>query len=756
MYRTSRRHVLAELERLDLLLRVQVWRARQARGEAGELAAFYIPDAEADELLDKAIGQPLWAGVPLPAQVLTAVQARLDQFSRDIAEQTAESLSQGVPLRLAALAGMFGLTAFDLDVILLCLAPELDRSYQRLYAYLHDDVTRRLPTVDLAVSLFCPDLDAKLSARTRFAAAAPLRRFHLLELHTVPEESLLDSALRLDPRVASFVLDDSEGLDDGEGHGPGDSGSVDTIDERLREYVTIVPAGSRAVEPVFPGPFRMRLSRLTGNAPAASILYFQGPYGVGKRTAAAAICRAMARPLLTVAGRRLAAAGTDEFATLTRLAGREAKLRGALLLWRDFDALLGQQEDPRLTDLFTVLDALDAPVFLSGTIPWEPSGTRRGVSFLRITFPPPGPDERLRLWRTALADAAADLTPDLADLTPDLADLTPDLAELSGRFRLTGGQIRDAASTARNLVLARASGSAPAPVIPRITASDLHAACRLHSNRKLTELAVQITPHYTWDDIVLPADQTAQLREIHDQVRHRHLVYDTWGFDRKLAMGKGLGILFAGPPGTGKTMAADVLAHALGLNLYKIDLSSVVSKYIGETEKNLARIFAEAATSNAILFFDEADALFGKRTQVRDAHDRYANVEISYLLQKMEEHDGVVVLATNLRGNMDEAFVRRLHVTVEFQLPGVADRRRIWEQIWPATLPRDASLDLDFLARRIEVAGGSIRNIALAGAFLAAADGGVVTMTHVLHATRREYQKMGKVLTADELSTLPL
>jgi SpoVK/Ycf46/Vps4 family AAA+-type ATPase len=729
VYRTSRRHVLAELERLDLLLRVQVWRARQARGEAGDLAAFYIPDAEADELLDKVIGQPLWAGAPLPAQVLAAVQARLDQLARDIAEQMAESMSQGVPLRLAALAGMFGLTVFDLDVILLCLAPELDRSYRRLYAYLQDDIARRLPTVDLAVSLFCPDLDARLSARTRFAATAPLRRFHLLELHTAPEESLLESALRLDQRVASYLLDDGEGLGDGDRDGD------DQVDERLRDYVTIMTAATGVVEPVFPSRFGAQLSRLAADAPA-SILYFQGPYGVGKRTAAAAICRAMGRPLLTVAGRELAAVGTGEFATLTRLAGREAKLRGALVLWRDFDALLEQADDPRLTGLFSVLDTLDAPVFLSGTTPWEPSGPHRNLSFLRLMVPAPGPDERLRLWQAALAEAAGGLTPDPSGLAQDLVDL-------AGRFRLTGGQIHDAVGTARNLALARAA---------RISASDLHAACRFHSNRKLAELAVQVTPHYTWEDIVLPADQLTQLREIHDQVRYRHLVYDTWGFDRKLAMGKGLCILFAGPPGTGKTMAADVLAHALGLNMYKIDLSSVVSKYIGETEKNLARIFAEATTSNAILFFDEADALFGKRTQVRDAHDRYANVEISYLLQKMEEYDGVVVLATNLRGNMDEAFVRRLHVAVEFQLPGVADRRRIWQQLWPDALPRDADLDLDFLARRIEVAGGSIRNIALAGAFLAAADGGVVTMAHVLRATRREYQKMGKVLVADELS----
>ena len=196
--------------------------------------------------------------------------------------------------------------------------------------------------------------------------------------------------------------------------------------------------------------------------------------------------------------------------------------------------------------------------------------------------------------------------------------------------------------------------------------------------------------------------------------------------------------------------SARVLARSVGLDLFRIDLSGVLSKYIGETEKNLARIFAEAATSNAILFFDEADALFGKRTQVHDAHDRYANVEVSYLLQKMEEYDGIVILATNLRKNMDDAFVRRLHATVEFPVPGVDDRRRIWTRIWPAATPRDPGIDLELLARRVEVAGGSIRNIALAGAFLAAADGGVVTMQHLLRATRREYQKMGKVLAASE------
>jgi SpoVK/Ycf46/Vps4 family AAA+-type ATPase len=229
------------------------------------------------------------------------------------------------------------------------------------------------------------------------------------------------------------------------------------------------------------------------------------------------------------------------------------------------------------------------------------------------------------------------------------------------------------------------------------------------------------------------------------------VVHETWGFEQKIAGGRGLTVLFAGPPGTGKTMAAEVLAHTLGVDLYVIDLSTVVSKFIGETEKNLSRIFDEAATSNAVLFFDEADALFGRRTQVRDAHDRYANLETSYLLQKLEEHEGVVVLATNLRKNMDEAFTRRLHATVDFPVPDVADRLRLWRQVWPEATPRDPALDLELLARKVDLPGGNIRNIALAAAFLAAADGGVVTMEHLLHATRREFQKTGKVRTAGDL-----
>jgi hypothetical protein len=360
---------------------------------------------------------------------------------------------------------------------------------------------------------------------------------------------------------------------------------------------------------------------------------------------------------------------------------------------------------------------------LGGVAAWEPSRPRPGLRFLRLPLAPPGVAERLRLWRAALGDVPGGL----------------DVEGVAGLFRLDAGRIAAAAATARNLAVTRD------PMHPVVTDADLHTACRLHSRRHLDALARVVTPRATWDDLVLPPDRTAQLQEVADQIRHRALVHDTWGFAGSPVRARGFTVLFTGPPGTGKTMAAEVVAHTLGLDLCTIDLSGMVSKYIGETEKNLARVFADAARSDTILFFDEADALFGRRSAVRDAHDRYANIETSFLLQQLETYDGVVVLATNLRKNMDEAFVRRLHATVEFPVPGPAERLRIWQRIWPPAAPLAPDVDLELLARTVEVPGGNIANIALSGAFLAAADGGTVTMEHLHRATQREYQKMGKV-----------
>ena len=727
-YATSLQHILAELERVDLLIRAQVWRARQVQEADDEFQGLYISEREVDALMAQPAGLPRWATAPAPLS-LAEVKTGLDQMAAGIAQWKAESARRGITLRLDELVRLFQLTPFEADALLICLAPELDLRYERLYAYLQDDVTKKRPSVDLVLNLLSPSFQAKLAARGRFVPSAPLLKHHLLHLFDDPthhQPPLLSKYLKADERVVNYLLDSDE------------------LDARLLPYARHTVPQTRLEDLLLPADVKRRLARLTREkrtkGPSAGsgrseglIFYFQGPYGVGKQTTAEALCRELGMGLLTVDGERLLNAQEKEvaFETTVRLAAREALLQGAALYWDGFDALLADDKRAWREALVHKLEGRRGLTFLAGDATWEPVDALHELPFVRIEFPRPTYAERVQLWAVSLDGS-----------TPRGADV--DLRALANKFRFSGGQIRDAAATAHNLARWRD------PENGQVTMADLYAASRLQSNRKLAALALKITPHYTWDDIVLPPDRMQQLHETCNHVKHRAQVYDEWGFDRKLSLGKGLNVLFAGPSGTGKTMAAEIMAHELGLDLYKIDLSTVVSKYIGETEKNLASIFAEAETSNAILFFDEADALFGKRSEVKDSHDRYANIEISYLLQKMEEYEGITILATNLRKNMDDAFVRRMAFTVPFPFPEEEDRLRIWERIWPSETPRVDDLDLPFMARQFKLTGGNIKNVALAAAFLAAEDGQVVGMEHLIWATKREYQKMGKAVVERE------
>jgi len=306
----------------------------------------------------------------------------------------------------------------------------------------------------------------------------------------------------------------------------------------------------------------------------------------------------------------------------------------------------------------------------------------------------------------------------------------------------------------------RALGVAPDPAFPLtrdqlrlVTAASagdptrVPAGVRRLAGGHLDGLSVRIRPRRTMTDLVLPNDQTSQLRELIGRYRRRSTVYTDWGYSPLPSIG--VVALFSGPSGTGKTLAAEIVAGELGLDMYKVDLSSVVSKYIGETEKNLERIFGAAAAGDLVLFFDEADSLFGKRSEVSDAHDRYANIEVAYLLQRLESYDGLVVMATNLQRNIDDAFLRRISVAIDFEAPDEPQRRQIWLQAFPAGAPV-ADLDYDFLARQFRITGGIIRNAALGAGFLAAEQDGPVTMERVALALKREFQKLGRLRTESE------
>jgi SpoVK/Ycf46/Vps4 family AAA+-type ATPase len=286
----------------------------------------------------------------------------------------------------------------------------------------------------------------------------------------------------------------------------------------------------------------------------------------------------------------------------------------------------------------------------------------------------------------------------------------------------------------------------------RALGGDVPAAMRRLAAGTIDATAMRIHPGRTWEDLVLDAPRADQVREVARRCRHRETVFGEWGFAPEPSVG--VVALFAGPSGTGKTLAAEVIAADLGVDLYKIDLANLVSKYIGETEKNLARVFDAAEAANVALFFDEADALMGKRSAVSDAHDRYANIEVAYLLQRLERYEGLAVLATNLANNIDPAFVRRFHVVVEFPIPGPAERRRIWDRCLPSLAPLGRDVDLDRLAKDVEVPGGTIRNAALGAAFLAADEGHPITMDTLVRAMQREMHKIGRLITSSDIEGL--
>jgi ATP-dependent 26S proteasome regulatory subunit len=726
-YANTQEHLLAEVERIDLLIRFQVARTRRLHASDEQFQGLYISEEELDRLLARPTGAPRWS-LDGDLQTTERVAEELSRLRSRIAAGAVESLRRGVDLRLAQLTRLCGLDDYDLDCLLISLMPELDLRYERIYAYLQDDVTKKRPGLDLVLSLLSPSLESKLDSRSRFSSRSPLLAHHLLELLEEPSQPhppLLAKYVRVDDRVAAYLL----GSDD--------------LDPRIRRYALKVIPEMQFDGLIFDSGLKARFRAfLEHSAPEAqAILYLKGPYGSGKRSIAEALCRERDMALLVVDLGHLLAAGDDFFELALGLLHREALLQTALLYFKNFDAILADDKRVLAETFVRALERMNRLTFLAGDTAWEPMDAHERMVFARVDFPRPAFPERVRLWSTALNGR-------------DKPGSGLDIHSLATKFRFTPGQIRDTVSTAQNLARWRE------PNAGDVTMQDLYEACRLQSNQKLSVLARKITPKYRWCDIVLPQDRLQQLQEICHYVKYRDRVYGDWGFDRKLSRGKGLGVLFAGPSGTGKTMTAEIIAGQLSLDLYQIDLSTVVSKYIGETEKNLGRIFAEAESSNAILFFDEADALFGKRSEVKDAHDRYANIEVGYLLQRMEEYEGVVILATNFRKNMDEAFVRRLHFTVEFPFPNEANRRRIWEGIWPEDTPRAPDLDLDFMARRFEMTGGNIHNIAVAAAFLAADDGQRVGMSHLLRATQREYQKMGKILLDGEFeqqghSTLP-
>jgi hypothetical protein len=707
-------HLLAELGWLRLVLQREIIRLKAAHLLSSDpFRGLYLSDEQVDAILHDWSAQIPEATQP-PA--IADITNRIDAVQDDIDARMHQSLAAGTPPPMARLAKWFHLSPFECKILIASLAVDLDLRFEILYSWARNDVTRKRPSVDLLLKLLCNSRDEELRYRDAFHEDAPLlrnQRIRISEDSQDRDPSFLQRSLRVEDRIAGFLMDQA------------------TPDKRLQPF-TGLSFPHRALSSLhLPERLWSELQHAT-RIESPSILYLCGPSGAGKRSAVEALCSDAEHPLLT-ADLGLASAGTPT-SSLFLLLQREAILAQADLLLSHAEALLA--EAPSLELLRTGLDQLQpAPlmhIFVTSESPLPQSGRTRKSQWLTFDFPVPSFSHRLILWREAL----------LAISCPIAADV--DIPLLANRFALTGGAIHEACNDAVWHVLMRGSTET------QCTGKDLEAAARAQSSQGLRRFAQKIHCRGGWNSLVLPRHILRQLHDVCTSERHRQTVYSQWGFDQRLSAGKGLNVLFCGTSGTGKTMAAGILAQELGLDLYRIDLSIVVSKYIGETEKQLNLIFREAQTSNAVLLFDEADALFGKRSEVKDAHDRYANVEVAYLLQKMEEYEGIVILATNLRRNMDDAFTRRMHHIIEFPFPDADNRERIWRGILPPDAPVASDIDYGFLARQFELAGGNIRNVALAAAFLAAEEARPIRMEHCIIATALELQKTGKLPSRSE------
>lgn len=631
------------------------------------------------------------------------IQGAQEGEHNDAAEQTLHKAACALPATSAldALCAAFGLSPFERDVLLLCAGMELDSTFAQLCAAAQGSPQRPYPTFSLALAALP---SAHWSGLT---PAGPLRRWRFIEVGA--DDTVTNGPLRIDERVLHYLA------------------GVSYLDVRLHGLVELLPPPTDL--PPSHRELAQRIAQVwskSREAPSWPIIHLSGDEHAGKRAVAAFACASAGLQLYVLRGGDIPSPVAEREA-LARLWEREATLSGSALL-------VECEESDNNRAAFSFMENMRGLLLAASREPL-PLWKRQVI---RLDVNKPSAEEQQSLWQEALGPVAPQLNGQLETLVSQFSLSVQGIHAASA----------DILSKLEDKSPQEEDSNPPSAIRHPPFSQVLWDACRIQARSRLDGLAQRIEPVAVWNDLVLPEAQLQSLRDIAAQVRGRAQVYESWGFASKGARGLGISALFAGASGTGKTMAAEVLANELRLDLYRIDLSQVVSKYIGETEKNLRRVFDAAEEGGAVLLFDEADALFGKRSEVKDSHDRYANIEISYLLQRMEAYRGLAILTTNLKSVLDTAFFRRIRFIVQFPFPDAAQRAEIWRRIFPASTPTE-NLDVKKLAR-LNVAGGNIRNIALNAAFLAAHAGEPVRMMHLLRAARSEYAKLEKTLTEAE------
>ncbi|UIX35057.1 ATP-binding protein [Streptomyces sp. GQFP] len=662
---------------------------------AGLLARLSQLRAQAAQLVEQRSADDPTAGDPLRGLYLSeeAIRHLLRRPATQPPGSSLPTVDGDDPL--ARLASRLGLVALDVHIILAALAPELDRSFEPLYGYLNDDVGRRRATTGLALDL-CGLPVHEPAARARFHPSAPLTALGLLVVEE-PERPFPSRSLRVPDRVAAHLLGD------------------DTLDAALTGHVRpLAPNTSYATD--FTDKLAALLTAKASPAPPPTVYLREHREGDGLACVTAA--------LRTAGLDALHFSGPDE--RIPDLL-REARLSERVVVVSPLS-----DQPAALVRALTAPDVSDVPVLLTGSRPYDPQWSEDDPLVLEAPRQRAG---QVNTWGDALSRH-----PSPADLARDEpADLGFDLAATVAPYRLGVDHIARAARAAQRL-----AGFDGTP----LSAAHLRLAARQQSASGLERHARRIRPDVGWEDLVLPGKPLAQLHELALRARHRDQVLGEWRLSAGGGRGRGVLGLFAGESGTGKTLSAEVVAAELGLDLYVVQLSSIVDKYVGETEKNLERIFTEADRTDAVLLFDEADAVFGKRSEVKDAHDKYANMESAYLLQRLESFDGIALLTTNLRANIDEAFTRRLDLVVDFPFPDPGQRLALWRHSL-ARVPCAPGTDPARVAGAFELAGGSIRSAVVTAAYSAAGRGEPVTTADLVEGAEREYRKAGRLVPGE-------
>lgn len=703
-FKISIEHIFAELQRIDALVQTTVTKANLIYNSNDQFHGLYISANDIDRYRTLPLGVPNW--------IANEDSENLQERKKEIDRLAIESKNLGIELRLVHLQEVFDLTDLDIDILLVSLLSEVDTRYEKIYAYLHDDMSKKQLSVGLLLSLLSQGLASGIRFRDRLNPLSPLVLNMLVEINREPASSavsFLASSVSIDKRIADYLF------------------GFDEIDSRLSGIVKKYGNEIKYTCIEYLGHYESKLKNIISdnkNQEHSSLILLKSRDYRDRETVIKNICASLGIGLIKVDCGRLV--NELQFNQLVRHILREVQLSDVILYWENFSVLLHNDYKDRLVVIQEALADKNFVSIVSADQDWQPDD--EGIFFISVELPLPGSREKEEIWRSALEEEKIVINPEESE-------------SIIQRFNFSNDQIFGAAKTANSISRWKHDAWG------QVDKNTLLEACRIKSGKRIVSFSRKLVPTRNLQDIVLPDDQYSQLSELINAVKNKSLVLEEWGFENKLSIGKSINVMFSGASGTGKTLAAEIIAHELGMDIFKIDLSSVVSKYIGETEKHLSIIFEDARSSNVILFFDEADALFGKRSEVKDAHDRYANIETGYLLQKIEEHDGIVILTSNLRNNIDAAFIRRMHAIVEFPFPDEKHRTRIWQQLFPDQLPLDDSIDYSFLAKQFKLTGGHIKNIGLCAAYLSAAEGQDLGMHHLIIAAKREFQKLNKPCT---------